>query len=1258
MMNMVEKKYDITYSTDIDSGYPKRLEAFPHQNLRVFFVPSVRYGREIVEFIQRTGLKVETVTNDRAWDLNKWGIGDYYDIRASIGDFHIIQQNLENVLTSDEHFDVLVLPGINGWDEFSSKTKAEIKKRVEAGAGLILIKPFHGGEPDNSSELDLLSPLHNLFEEQLGIDENADGGYPKIEFDLLRKERWVAEKHYITDGIPFELFPYEELAYYPYKASGETIIHSESGDPIAAVKEFGKGRIAAFGYYPRDILPQHAEFTGKESTYDAVIDQWGGAYHSRTYPYLEYFYELIYRSIIWSCRRTPSTRIEDVQVNGLQVSLQPALKYGYEIRYTIKDSHDLVVTEGVSSVSTFRLPDFLTLGGSYRVEINLMDGEELADWSTLSVDFPLTVKTGGVTFDREHIASGGRVSTSIQLTGSPCDCVISVIDDFERVLSQKKFSNVSNTTLNYEFLAENIVSMHFRFRAEVFVKDHRISLEDSSSIIVTPEQRKLDDFEVFMCPQNRGQGDWLPLVGDLFRNMGVTGLFPGSSRTLTMSGAKGLGVYWYHRGSYVKQKEAYLRTRDKSYLCRVPCLNDPAFWQEMSERIRTTIRENRKYGPVSYFANDEGSLTCYVDELDLCFCDHCMKAMQIWLSQKYHSLEKLNEIWGTHFTAWEQVVPYTLEEAQAAQHFASWGDHRRFMEHTFANAYRKMNETIREEDPNGVIRMSGCQASTAYSGYDYYELHRHVGYFEAYGVGNQLEFHRSFARPGTIIGGWFGYGSDGTAVRNQIWNAVYHNLTLMSIFWEYSCLNPDFTYSRSAKDMAEAFLEIKREGIGKLLLHTARRDSLGIAVHYSMASIHGAHVLNDTTRFEKNRQGWIDILEDLGYQYQFVASQQIAAGELMDQGYKLFILPYSIALSDNEVREIHRFVHAGGIVLGDFQTALMDENCKLNDAGKLDKLFGIERLNRDAKPFYINNGFSTQTNFPYFNFNLSHNPGHEDEASGLTMVEIGTRETDGKAAYHDDFMGSVASVVVHPYGKGKGIYLNLALDSYPSLRLNGGGGLLRTLLKHMMKLSGVCKPVALLDDEGSPVESGFETIYYSDGEAEYVCVQSRLEKLGVGHDGLSVGGGKKIKQHSVHLTVKFHKKGHIYSIREKRYFGFTDVVATMIPHGDTQLFAILPYGVDELKLDVPEKIKRGETFKGMIQVLTDKPAGSYSHVINVQCLNPDGEYSWIYSENRTLSNSEDSFSFNIPLNERTGTWKLIVKDAATGIKTAASFEIV
>lgn len=220
----VEKTYDITYETNFGGDYPDRLQSYPGEKLKLFFVPSVKHGREIVEFIRRTGVAYETVTIDRAWDLNKWGIGDYYDIRASVDDQHIMFDNLEKVLTSEEHFDVLVIPAVNGWSHFTAASREAILRRVDAGAGLVLMRPFHGEDKPRSKELEELSPLVNLFEEGFAVDNNAGEGYPKVRFDLLKSGRWTtAQPHFITSGIPIELLPCEELAYYPYQAAGDVL---------------------------------------------------------------------------------------------------------------------------------------------------------------------------------------------------------------------------------------------------------------------------------------------------------------------------------------------------------------------------------------------------------------------------------------------------------------------------------------------------------------------------------------------------------------------------------------------------------------------------------------------------------------------------------------------------------------------------------------------------------------------------------------------------------------------------------------------------------------------------------------------------------------------------------------------------------------------------------------------------------------------------------------------------------------------------
>lgn len=1257
---MIKKTYDVTFSTEIEAEHPMWAKPFINGPIKAFFVPSVKYGREIVELVQRTDIDFDNVTIDRAWDLNKWGFGDFYDVRAAIWDFHIMLENLEKVVTSDEKFDVMVIPSVNGWGYYSENTRKAILQRVENGAGLVLMQPFNGEGMGKVKELEKLSPLKCLYEEGFGTDKNAGEGFHKIAFDKLSSEKWVAGKHYITAGIPFELFPFDEMAYYPYEADGEVIIKSQSGAPIAAVREYGKGRVVAYGYYPRDILPQHREHTGSESTYDSIVDGWGGAKLSVPYNYLEYFYGLIYRSMVWAAGKEPGSTIRHAAVCDNTLTAEVSGHGHYSTEYRINDLYDNMVFEGKSDTDKVQLPEWLKLGGEYRVDLFVKDNGKVTDWVTLPVKYPRKSSIKDVSLSDSTLNAGDTLTARVTVDGSEGEVEIRILDDFGRILYESRHTAKGSETIEVVYKTEEQKSLHIRLQADLIVEGHRIDRFASEGILVTPQNRKMNDFEVFMSPQNRGHRDFLDLIGKLSREMGVTGLFPGSSRTVAMSGAEGMGVYWYHRGPYAERKEKYLRTKDKKYLQRVPCLNDPEFWAATKSKIQKAVGENKKYGPVSYFANDEGSVTCYIDELDLCFCPHCMREMRKWLKGQYKDLDALNQEWETNFKDWDEVVPYTTEEARNTRKFASWGDHKRFMEFTFLNAYKNIVDFIQSQDPKGVARMSGCQESTAHSGYDYYQLHQYLGCFEAYPGGNQYEFHRSFAKPDTMIGGWFGYGADGVMVHNRIWYALFHQLTLISIFWEYSCINPDFTFSKSARDMGEILREIKREGIGKLLLYGTKREGLGIAVHYSMASIHGSYILNDAARFQSNRQGWVDILEDMGYQYNFVASQQIEAGELLDKGYKVLVMPYSIALSDREAAEIKRFAENGGTVIGDLQTGIMDEHSKLYGKGKLDDVFGIERLTNEATSFYINGGFVNQTDFPYFNYRLSHIPGLDYGGTGLAMAEIGIRATSGKAAYVDDFAKTVASVVVNEIGSGKGIYLNFALDKYPSVRMNEGGGYsLRQIIKNVLSLTGVEKYAELKTQSGEDIENGFETVYYSDGSARYIGLLKELgSRMTVGHDGLAVGSAGITDLNRETVNIKLPRAGHVYDIRAEKYLGCVDSLEAEIQDGDTKLLSVLPYKVNAIRVELGEKIERGSELCLKICIDSDKPDGEYSNVLNIKFYDPKGEYEWLYSENISVESSNGCRYYKIPYNEVKGKWKVVVKDVATGCTGEKGFEIV
>jgi len=83
------------------------------------------------------------------------------------------------------------------------------------------------------------------------------------------------------------------------------------------------------------------------------------------------------------------------------------------------------------------------------------------------------------------------------------------------------------------------------------------------------------------------------------------------------------------------------------------------------------------------------------------------------LKHEYGTVTSLNKEWRTEFENWDDVVPYTTEEARKARSFAPWADHRTFMEITFARAYQTARDAVIQGDSEAHIAVSGTQATNA-----------------------------------------------------------------------------------------------------------------------------------------------------------------------------------------------------------------------------------------------------------------------------------------------------------------------------------------------------------------------------------------------------------------------------------------------------------------------------------------------------------------------------------------------------------------
>jgi hypothetical protein len=165
-------------------------------------------------------------------------------------------------------------------------------------------------------------------------------------------------------------------------------------------------------------------------------------------------------------------------------------------------------------------------------------------------------------------------------------------------------------------------------------------------------------------------------------------------------------------------------------------------------------------------------------------------------------------------------------------------------------------------------------------------------------------------------------------------------------------------------------------------------------------------------------------------------------------------------------------------------------------------------------------------------------------------------------------------------------------------------------------------------------------------------------RLRVGHDGLSVGGGEDVSHSADMIRVELPRKAHAYDIRKKKYLGYTSHIDTIIECGGNNLFALLPYKVNGIELQVPGKVSAGGDMEIRFRMLTEKPDAEYANVASINVYDPSGEHIWLYSENISFTGDWVNRKYDIPFNEKPGIWKLVIKDVATGVTTEKEFEVL
>jgi hypothetical protein len=587
--------------------------------------------------------------------------------------------------------------------------------------------------------------------------------------------------------------------------------------------------------------------------------------------------------------------------------------------------------------------------------------------------------------------------------------------------------------------------------------------------------------------------------------------------------------------------------------------------------------------------------------------------MRGWLKTGYGSLAALNGKWGTNFVNWDDVIPDDTYEAQQRGNYASWADHRTFMEKTYAESFEFVLGELRKLDAQGILLNSGTQESAPHNGCDYSRINQFTQHLNSYDGGNQFDFHRNF-NPAVKISSGAGYGMLGKHVYYDFYRNLFKGANGGAyVFWQYSTLDPDLTLSQSGRDIAEGFRELRGEGIGKLVAASVPENNR-IAIHYSYASIHGSwivdgkiedHVVNDSSsathrRFNANRDGWVKILRDAGLQFDFIAYSDVEKGALIAKGYRTFIMPMSVALSDKEAAAIREFAERGGAVIADALPGVMDEHCQFRDERALADLFGVA-------------------------------PAKFDRAAIVAMMgEPGLRLAGARAMLSEE---GRPSLIENRFGGGRAYLLNYFLDRYPEEKMEQRQEPALEKMKRLLAAAGINPAVRLSTLAGERV-IGCETYLFNFGS-------TRL--LGLAPDKEKVTPVAPVAPQKVRIV--FERSGALYDVRQKRHLGSGSVFEIEIEPGVPGLFALVENRIGELELPANTHARLGEVVTLQFRIASSPQLRS---VAKVRVIDPAGREMRYYGGNREISDGTGSISFRTALNDSPGVWRVAVTETISG----------
>ncbi len=1084
-----------------------------------------------------------------------------------------------------------------------------------------------------------------------GCDKSRPAGSGRLQ---------VVKDHYLVSGMPLPAF--DELRI-PCFATGNTVLMTAGSRSALAVNQYGKGRIVILGKSRNGMVPS--------SRSAPAYMQWQPM---PTYRYWDYWFAFLAKCVTWAAGRNPDVIIKsltaDREVCRLVLGNSGNTEQAIEVSLTLRDKFSRKVfsssTRCVVAAEKelgIELPFAVKhmIDGKHFAEITVARNGKRVNWGTavFVVNTPAKIEKIEPTDDYIYQADT-PLRASLTIKRLPGDDMRGL---HLKIILRDRMGRTINARTDFPCLPEaatvdveiplvNPVWRSFVIEANLLAGKRVLDRCVSRPIYYIP-QRKINDFSYFVWNWSFVERHPDYTRDYFYRHLldcGFTGIENHYSLDLPiLEGMKYLADK--HSPAFKAQVERlgrlYRRTGDVKCLSRIPCLHEHAAFDRLCRNNLKKLRPLLPQKPIGYFFGDEDTLTYEGKPIDFCFSSESLAAFRAWLRGQYGNIDALNHEWGTNFKIWDQVIPMTKEQVRERDNYAPWADHRHFMQIAWTAGYARCRQWLRKFDPAARTGACGTRPLAAYTGIDWYRQLQVLDFLIPYSlVKNQAEIHRSFSNcPKIMASGLL----EGRRQSYFIWKAALNGCCGIIMSKTTYALRPDLSMTSKARFNRRIMGELT-SGLGKFIV-TSKRDQGKIGIYYSPASCFASwireyrfgRIQQWRGPFHRSREAWLKLVQSLGLQCRFVHPLQVTAGFLDTAGIRVLILPYTMAMSDEEIKAIIKFVQQGGTLIADYLPAIMDQHCRPRNAGGLDELFGV-RSHMPTTDYIGGEAIISGKTYPAI-------VGRRI-ASGLagnaTLISSGSALGRFVTAGNRGRIGEIPVLIRNRNARGQTLLLNFLYDYRADYTDPAGQVLDHALLRLLGAVAGEAglSPPVRINAAGRR-QAYCEVVPYA---------RDKIRAYFILQDYLFPQGEDELHKEAVELT--FAEPGQIYDIRRGCYLGSGNSIAIKLAPGSTTAVAVLPYKVTAVRVHGPGQAKPGESPAFEIAIITggDKVPGE--HVLRLEVSGPDGRIRRYYAQNLEAPEGETVFRLPLAMNDSPGTWTVTVRDVITGMIGKQQFVVV